>query len=415
VKILHLIAGGINGGAGKGAYTLHKKLLENGIDSMILTNVLIKKNESGINTIIINKFHKYLLSFKTRLYKFFLFFYFNKSNGLFSTGFDGVDLTKNKYFKEADVIHLHWINSLVNIKSLKKVKKPIVWTIRDLWPLTGGCHFHLINKKVCTNFESGCGNCHYLSSKLKYDFSYFIMKNKLNNIPKNIYIVGISNWITDLATRSLLFNNRSIITISNNIDVEIFKPFNKIKARVSLGIINLNRKVILFGGIDANLYHKGIDSFIESLSYLDLNKYFFIFFGNVNMNLFSKFNLNFINFGFINNNTQLAKIYSSADVYISSSYLDSFGKTIAESMACATPVVCFDATGPADIIEHKVSGYKAEPFCSSDLANGIEWVSSLSNENYNNLSESARQRICLKFDANLIALQYINLYSTILK
>ena len=82
-------------------------------------------------------------------------------------------------------------------------------------------------------------------------------------------------------------------------------------------------------------------------------------------------------------------------------------------MACETPVVCFDATGPADIIEHKVSGYKAEPFCSTDLANGIEWVLSLNDENYYKLSQNSRVRVCNKFDANLIASQYINLYSKI--
>ncbi len=41
---------------------------------------------------------------------------------------------------------------------------------------------------------------------------------------------------------------------------------------------------------------------------------------------------------------------------------------------CETPVVCFDATGPIDIVSHKTDGYKAEPFDPTDLTNGIEWI-----------------------------------------
>jgi glycosyltransferase involved in cell wall biosynthesis len=48
-------------------------------------------------------------------------------------------------------------------------------------------------------------------------------------------------------------------------------------------------------------------------------------------------------------------------------------------MSCGTPAVCFDATGPKDIVDHKINGYLAKPFDPSDLAAGIDWV--LSDEN----------------------------------
>ena len=64
--------------------------------------------------------------------------------------------------------------------------------------------------------------------------------------------------------------------------------------------------------------------------------------------------------------------------------MDGFGKTLAEAMACGTPVVCFDATGPKDIVEHKRTGYKAVPFSTEDLAEGIKWVLNLNHEEYQN-------------------------------
>ena len=47
-------------------------------------------------------------------------------------------------FKEADVIHLHWVNqgllSLNDIKKMTQSGKPMVWTMHDMWACTGICH-----------------------------------------------------------------------------------------------------------------------------------------------------------------------------------------------------------------------------------------------------------------------------------
>jgi len=105
--------------------------------------------------------------------------------------------------------------------------------------------------------------------------------------------------------------------------------------------------------------------------------------------------------------------YSSADVFICSSIMEAFGKTIAEAMACGPPVVAFNVTGPKDIIDHKINGYLAEPFNTSDLAKGIEWV--LDDENrLRVLGQNAREKVMRYFDVNIIARKYIDLYEEIL-
>lgn len=43
--------------------------------------------------------------------------------------------------------------------------------------------------------------------------------------------------------------------------------------------------------------------------------------------------------------------------------------------------MCFDATGPKNIVDHKINGYKARAFDSKNLADGIKWVSN-NNEHY---------------------------------
>ena len=100
-------------------------------------------------------------------------------------------------------------------------------------------------------------------------------------------------------------------------------------------------------------------------------------------------------------------IYSAADVFVAPSITEAFGKTIAEAMACGTPAVSFDATGPKDIIDHEQNGYLARPFDASDLAKGISWV--LQSDNCL-LSDNARKKIATTFDSRVVAARYKELY-----
>ena len=94
--------------------------------------------------------------------------------------------------------------------------------------------------------------------------------------------------------------------------------------------------------------------------------------------------------------------------------MDAFGKTLTEAMACVTPVVCFDSTGPKDIVGHKRTGYKANPFRAGDLAEGIKWVLNLNHEEYQNYCRQARERVLKYFDTRTIAMKYSELYKEML-
>jgi glycosyltransferase involved in cell wall biosynthesis len=84
-------------------------------------------------------------------------------------------------------------------------------------------------------------------------------------------------------------------------------------------------------------------------------------------------------------------------------------------MSCGTPVVCFNATGPKDIVEHRACGYLAEPFNPLDLAQGIRWVLEQPTETYAELCRNARVRAQQCFDSRVIAKTYLALYRDILR
>ena len=92
----------------------------------------------------------------------------------------GIDITKTREFREADVIHLHWINqgmlSLRNIRQILDSGKPVVWTMHDMWPATAICHY----AHACKKYENKCENCPtILQNGLKIDLSDKIWKRKL--------------------------------------------------------------------------------------------------------------------------------------------------------------------------------------------------------------------------------------------
>lgn len=409
MKILHIVAGELHFGAARGAYWLHEGLnKEEGISSVILTNARYTRSYNLVYSYVSSKKSLYISKIKTHLDKYIIKCYPNREDKLFSTGFFGYDITKSPFYKEADIIHLHWINGgLLKIKSLVKVDKPIVWTLRDMWPFTGGCHYSM----DCDNYLSQCGNCPVLNSNKENDLSRKVFLNKSKYLPKHIHLVGISNWISGEARRSLLFRDYRITTIFNSIDTDIFKSIPKSEARKRLSI-KTTKKIILSGSIDLNAVYKGFTLFLESLKYLDKNKYMLCFFGKVNETQIAQIDFEYLNFGFIKDIKKLNLIYSSADVFVFPSIMEAFGKTIVESMASGTPVVCFDSTGPKDIVDHKVNGFRAKPNDPQNFAEGIEWI--LENDDYDFLMKSAKHTAKEKFDNSKVTKEYKRLYEKIL-
>ena len=408
MKILHIVSGDLRGGAARGAYWLHQGLVSEHIDSKILKNTPGADNDSNVATFINSKKKLLLDIFYIEIENFPLRAYKNKTKHLFSTGIIGFDITKHPLYDWADIIHLHWINNaFINIKHLRKIKKPIVWTLRDMWPFTGGCHTTI----DCDKYKTGCGSCPHLGSKKNNDLSRKIVTRKQKYIPTHMFVVGITPWISSEAKKSLIFKDFHVTYIYNNINCDLFFPVDKRIAIEALSICT-DKKIVLVGALYTYDYFKGFDKFLQALKNLDVQKYFIIFFGRLNETVKDSIKFEYKNFGLISDDITLRLLYSAADVFVNPSLIESFGKTTAESMACGTPVVCFDATGSKYIVDHKVNGYRSEPYFPHDLSNGIEWV--INNSDYNTLALNARKKVIENFDNCLIAKQYIELYKNIL-
>ena len=407
LNVLHVVAGGLSGGAARGAFWLHQGLREIGVDSNLLISGRNTLGADGVVSYSQGNLGKLARIVTAKLDALPNLFFKNKN--IFSSGLIGFDFTKTKEYKRADVVNLHWINGgFVDIKLLKKIDKPIVWTMRDMWPMTGGCHYSL----DCVNYQTGCGHCPQLDRRGKYDLSRYVLQRKKRYIPDDITLVGISTWLSDCAGKSELFENRKILTISNNINTDEFFPLDKGMARNILGI-ETHKKIVLVGSTSLKDFYKGFSKFLDATTSLDTSDFLLCFFGNVDADIVEKLGFEYKIFGRLGDEISMRLVYSCADVFVAPSIQEAFGKTIAESMACGTPVVCFDATGPQDIVDHKVNGYMATPFDPKDLANGIRWV--VYDSDYSELANSAVNKANSAFNASTIAKQYLELYMDLTK
>ncbi|MEA2013048.1 MAG: hypothetical protein U9O87_08255 [Verrucomicrobiota bacterium] len=172
MNILHIAGGDLSGGAARGTYWLHQALIEKGVNSkLIIQNYEgFEKNISGIRR---NFKEKLFNRIRPLLDQSLLKFYPNKKERSFSPGCFGYDIRKHPFYEKSDIIHLHWINNaMIDVKILSKIDKPVIWTIRDMWPFTGGCHCAL----DCEKYATGCGACPLLNSIDENDLS------KIDNI-----------------------------------------------------------------------------------------------------------------------------------------------------------------------------------------------------------------------------------------
>jgi glycosyltransferase involved in cell wall biosynthesis len=412
IRVLHLVSGGLMGlmsGAARGAYWLHSAQRELGIDSTLMTDARDNLDEPSIILLSHTPLQKLKYALLGRLAKISVSLYRNRQARIFSTGFEGVDFSKHPAYQSADLVHLHWINGLVRIRMLRKIDKPIVWTMRDMWPLTGGCHYSM----ECERYKVGCGRCPQLGSQRSLDLSRLVVFNKRAYLPKNLRVIGVSHWVSECAKESRIFHGFEVETISNNVDVSQFYPVDSRIAREALGLTG-QKRVALVGAQQIKDFYKGFSLLVAALKFLKTDDIRFVVFGKATDRDLSKLGVDYTKLGFLSDTVSLRLAYSAADVFVAPYRMDAFPKTLAEAMACGTPVVCFDATGPKDIVEHQITGYKAIPFDPADLARGVQWILDRSTEEYAQLCAQALERVQTHFDSRVIARQYLALYQRLL-
>jgi len=330
----------------------------------------------------------------------------------------GTDITSLPEFKQADVIHLHWINqgmlSMTDIRRIIDSGKPIVWTMHDMWPCTGICH----HARQCDKYQQECKNCPYLlngGSPRDLSNKVFLQKKELYN-NSSIVFVTCSQWLKEQAEKSALLDKHTVINIPNPININLFKPRNKQEARTRCNF-PADKRIILFGAAKPTDKRKGVDYFIESCNLLvqkhpELKDRIGIaIYGKQSEQIVPLLPFETYDLKYISSEKELVNVYNAIDLYATPSLEENLPNTIMEAMACGVPCVGFNVGGIPEMIDHLHNGYVAEYKSAEDFANGIYWT--LTEGEYDMLSEEASRKVTACYSEGTIAKKYIEVYNKI--
>ncbi len=327
----------------------------------------------------------------------------------------GADITLLPEFQEADLIHLSWVNqgmlSLEDIRRIVKTGKPIVWTLHDLWPVTGICHY----TRRCDMFITGCKECQFLPKNVYFDLAKRVWeKKRVVYAGSDIHFVACSQWLANMARMSGVTQSLNVRAIPNAIDTRVFHPYDKWEVRRELGLPLFGTNIILFVSQKLTDARKGATLLVKAIG--KIRTYYPHVANNMVVALLGSHSHEFvksvtfpcIELGYVSGDENLAKVFSAADVFVLPSTEDNLPNTIMEALACGVPCVGFNIGGIPEMIDHKRNGYVAQLGNTADFADGIRWL--LRNEDEVPLAQNAVNKVKEQYSEEAVARQYVAVY-----
>ena len=272
--------------------------------------------------------------------------------------------------EKPDIIHLHnlhgyYINLNVLFRYLKEeFDGQVIWTFHDLWPITGHCpHF----------VQAGCNKwidrCHDCPQKMKYPISYgldmsqhnYAKKKRLFTALNNLTIICPSDWMRNQVRDSFL-KDKDIRVIKNGINTYVFRPrepLNTICGR------NISDRRVVLGVAGIWEERKGLKIFRKLAEEIS-DEYIIVLVG-LGKRQIKKLPHNIIGIEKTSNVDELARIYSTADVFVNPSVEESFSLVTAEALACGTPVVVLDTSAVEELVTSNNGIVLHEPTISDYL------------------------------------------------
>ena len=309
--------------------------------------------------------------------------------------------------RSSNLINLHWFShGMLSVEDLTRFNKPLVWTLHDMWAFCGTEHY-TEEKRWLEGYDKSF--CHLP----EIDFDRWVWRKKKKAWTKPFQIITPSQWLKNCVESSALFKDWPVTLIGYPIDLETWKPCDKIAARQGLGL-PLDKKLVLFGAVGGTSDpRKGFKFVRDALIQLSAERtdVVGVVFGGGGVRSYSHEGVTIINLGVQKNPNTIAQIYNASDVFVLPSTQDNLPNTGIEAQACGVPVVGFRVGGLPDIIEHKATGFLADPYDVYDLKDGISWALAFNKSQ----AQYTRERACRKWHYSTISAQYRSVFAEAIK
>jgi glycosyltransferase involved in cell wall biosynthesis len=366
MKIVHLSTSDISGGAARAAHRLHT-----GLRRLSYGSSMFVANRASVDPTVItfvppidlsNRLRRRLR--RERITRSFMRYRVSRpaSYERFSDDRTQHGAALVHQLPPGDVVNLHSIASFIDYRTFFAAvpqHTPVVWTLHDMNPFTGGCHYD----DGCGRYMDGCGVCPQLGSDDAADLSHKIWERKRKIFaqikPGRLHIVTPSHWMAGMVKCSILLGGCPVTVIPYGLDVDDFAPRPRCPARNILGVPQ-NARVVLFVAEAMEIRRKGFALLAKALAGLaDLTNLFVISVGRRKPAIDTQFP--HLHLGHISNDRLLSLVYSAADILVCPALQENLAQTALESLACGTPIVGFAVGGFPDMVRQGVTGLLVPP------------------------------------------------------
>ncbi|MDE6853736.1 MAG: glycosyltransferase [Muribaculaceae bacterium] len=286
---------------------------------------------------------------------------------------DGLPLGRHRLVREADAVILNWVNQgMLSLNEIGRIasEKPVIWTMHDMWNLTGICH----HAGECVRYAEpeGCHDCHFLHRRASSsDLSHrtFIRKQRLYEGSKIVF-VPVSSWLADKCASSVLLRQADVRVIPNAFPVEDFYTEPKMP---SLPGIPEGKKLIVMGAARLDDPVKGLHYAVEALNGLRRTDAVAVFFGALrDASALDGLRFPYVHSGMITDSAMLRELYARATVVMSTSLYETLPGTLVEGQAAGCTPVSFDSGGQRDIIDDGSTGHLIRPYDTAAFSAALD-------------------------------------------
>ena len=377
MKILHLATDDNFGGAARAAHRQHLALRGHGIDSRMLVrhkhsddaDVAVYLGDPSFGYRASRVLRRTWIDYQEK--------HSRRSGGKVVCGLTDprADLLRGvgPEISEADVINIHKVQHFVDLPALLRhlpPSKPVVVTLHDLSPITGGCDY----PGSCCRFQAACGCCPIMDSRRAGDYSHriFRMKKMAYSRPSRERLAFVANsfWSGEKARLSALTKGRKIEVIHYGLDQTVYSSQKRREARQALGV-GAEEPVLLFAAHDLGLPHKGGRYLRDALMSVRCQRPIrLLTMGAGHFQVGSGYH--HTHFGRVESDELQALLYRAADVFIIPSLEEAFGQAALEAVACGAVVAGFNVGGISDIVKCGLNGLLIERQDTQALSEAIQ-------------------------------------------
>jgi len=324
-----------------------------------------------------------------------------------------------RHARWADVINLHNLHGyFFNLFLLPRLERfaPLVWTLHDMWSMTGHCAYPYDCPKW---LGARCRRCPNLTGPPKVyrdavDVTLAARRRVYARI--NPVLVTPSRWLLGEADRAPLTASFRKRCIPNGLDLSVFRPTGRAASRDALGIPRRER-VLLFSAHFLGAWRKGGDLMLRALRQLKaegVSGLRLLFAGGGGQALQGQSPYPVHDLGQVESERFMAAAYSAADLFVLPTRADNLPNGLVESIACGTPCVSFRVGGVPEVVRPGVTGWLAEPQDAAGLARCIREALEMGPSRRRRMAADCRRVAEQEYGVDLMRRRYLDLYEELI-